>query len=52
MRSLAEGYLRIEREEDFETAEADIKTKYTWGAVTEKHFVKNGRFWILYAQGA
>ena len=49
---MAEGFLRIKTEAALATAEADIKTKYTWAAVTEKHFVKNGRYWILYAQGA
>lgn len=49
---MAEGTLLIKEEADLATAEADIKSKYTWGAVTEKHFIKRGRYWILYAQGA
>ncbi len=51
MSILAEGTLLIKTEAALATAEADIKAKYTWVSVSEKHFLPHGRYIMLYSQG-
>lgn len=52
MSILAEGTLLIKTEATLGTAEADIKTKYTWVSVSEKYFLPHGDYIMLYAQGS